>query len=1019
MAKLAGDTVTTDSAKYLTELHQILNQHFNLAEIRTLCLDLNVDYESVAGEEKPSRIRELLLGLGRNGRLPELVLIAQQQRPHVEWPLVPDDLELPEALETAISPNQYHIYGDKIQGDKFAGDKIGRDKNVVGDVFGQAAVAVGERAQATINQYGDIIIRADNFEDLPPAPGEPPYKGLAYFATKDKDIFFGREKLSDELADRLQTTHFLAIMGASGSGKSSLLRAGIIPRLEERNWRIHIIKLGIHPLAALATSLTRDDLDPVGTDAIGKALATDATTLHKTAEKLVARAHAERLLLAVDQFEELFTQCKNPQEQQAFVDNLVSAAQAQGAVTVLLNLRADFYGRVSQFHNLPDLISQQQVYIKPMAEEDLVRAIVEPAKRGGWQFVEGLVEQFVADLGNEPGRLPLLSHALLATWERRRGVVMTLGGYREAGGVKTAIAQTAEATYAALTASEKLIAKRIFLRLTELGKGTEDTRRRVHQVEMGEDTAVQAVTQRLTAARLITTTQDGIDVAHEALIREWPRLREWLDADREGLIIHRRLTDAEREWRHNGQEPSLLYSGFRLNEAEQWIQENADVLNELEQTFFIASITERQRREIVEEAKRQRELKQVQALAEEQRQRVEIEQKRSALFRRALIVGSMLLLLLLVAVIFARIQTNTANVQANIRATAVVEAIASAHLAATREQEAIISGRQALGLSLAAQAPALAEEQADQDDELAILLALEAQRLNIETGNTINKVVDRTLRSLLTQEFLSYPLEGNHSAVNATAFSPNGDAIAFTDVNDTLWYWDISSTYHESVALTESIGGESILTFSSDGNLLASGDKNGIVRLWDIQNLSNKPIIIEENTSTIASISFDPNGDKLAIGTIDGQLFIWDISESYDIPKLVFIRQGHFGWVNNSVNAVAFTLDGQTLASGSTDGTVKLWQVANPNALPITLELPEKAWVLDIAFSSDENSIVIASQDVPSVSPLELDNLPGTVWIWNFSNNDKSSVALEQNDWAVKSLGFSPDGETLALVQLS
>ena len=254
------------------------------------------------------------------------------------------------SLETAVAPNQYHIYGDIVQGDKFTGDK-----NVVGDVSGQAAVAVGERAQATINQYGNIIIRADNFEDLPPAPGETPYKGLAYFATKDKAIFFGREKLSDELAEKLQTAHFLALIGASGSGKSSLLRAGIIPRLEERNWRIHIIKPGVHPLAALAASLTRDDLDPTATDVIEKALATNADTLLKTAAKLVARTHAERLLLAVDQFEELFTQCRDPQEQQAFVDNLVSAAGAQGAVTVLLSMRADFYGRVSQFHNLPDL----------------------------------------------------------------------------------------------------------------------------------------------------------------------------------------------------------------------------------------------------------------------------------------------------------------------------------------------------------------------------------------------------------------------------------------------------------------------------------------------------------------------------------------------------------------------------------------------------------------------------------------------------------------------------------------
>jgi hypothetical protein len=289
----------------------------------------------------------------------------------------------------------------------------------------------------------------------------------------------------------------LAVIGASGSGKSSLLRAGIIPRLRACNWLIHIIKPGVHPIAALAATLTQDELHADVTDSIGNALATNANTLTQTAEKLVARAHAERLLLAIDQFEELFTQCQDAQEQQAFVDNLVNAAASAGGNDDIAQYAGRFLRPYQPIPPFTKLISQQQAYIEPMAEEDLVRAIAEPAKRGGWQFVEGLVEQFVADVGNEPGRLPLLSHALLATWERRRGVVMTLGGYRKAGGVKSAIAQTAETTYATLTASEQLIAKRIFLRLTELGKGTEDTRRRVNQVELGEDTAVQAVTQRL------------------------------------------------------------------------------------------------------------------------------------------------------------------------------------------------------------------------------------------------------------------------------------------------------------------------------------------------------------------------------------------------------------------------------------------------------------------------------------------------------------------------------------------
>ncbi len=1162
--------MTTNSASYLTQLHQLLNQHFNLAEIEDLCFRLHIDYESVPGDEKPSRIRELLLGLGRSGRLPELITLLKILRPYVDWPPVPDDFSLPisltrsnitplpekqnktldaairkeikvgestivlvlirdpnskglrallsidseymleeddvrssqvfqlyypvdeqgnllptdvEIVVTApdfippveskiieIDPNaldgsdlrpiefmltptrvgelqiivevyqspesvrkrmgakpirttskdnpspfakyrlvslMFHtlgvppqivstyLYGDNIQGDKFTGDKIGRDKNVVGDVSGQSAVAVGERAQATINRYGNIIIRADNFEDLPPAPGEPPYKGLAYFSTKDKIIFFGREKLSDELADRLQTTSFLAIMGASGSGKSSLLRAGIIPRLEERNWRIHIIKPGVHPLAALAASLTRDELDPATADTIGNALATNANTLHQTAEKLVARTHAERLLLAIDQFEELFTQCKDPQEQQAFVDNLVSAAQAQGAVTVLLSMRADFYGRVSQFHNLPDLISQEQVYIKPMAEEDLVRAIAEPAKRGGWQFVEGLVEQFVADVGKEPGHLPLLSHALLATWERRRGVVMTLGGYREAGGVKSAIAQTAEATYAALTASEQLIAKRIFLRLTELGKGTEDTRRRVNQLELGQDMVVQAVTQRLTAARLITTTQDGIDVAHEALIREWPRLREWLEADREGLIIHHRLTDAEQEWRNNGQEPSLLFSGFRLNEAEQWGKNNAEALNKLERAFLTASIAERQKHEKEIEAQRQRELEQAQALAEEQQQRANSQEAAAARFRKMTywLVGLMSITIIIAVL-------------------------------------ALQATRQATARRMAADSRLLAEKG---QLRLATLLAIESTNIendnstqiwqDVRTQNTAYREVGAisTLGSNAVRSVAWNP-DGNHlasvsddgtvdiwniadnvelvtsladhlfksqeSRVWSVAWHPDGDRLACASLDGIVYIWD--ATQHSPLTRLESASPQdhvASIAWNPDGNRLAtvSTDINSglsSIHIWDVTS-GTELDIFEDRQESVTSVAWHPDGDRLAYASWDGTVRILNAASGAEVAAL----EGH----QDAVHSVVWHPDGDRLASASWDGTVRIWDVASVTELTFL-----KAFVNSITWHPNSDILAASSNDA--------------IYIWNTSDDTKPIVLTG----GANSVAWHPDGNYLA-----
>jgi hypothetical protein len=451
------------------------------------------------------------------------------------------------------------------------------DTITVGGIERSGAVAIGRGARATINQYTEIIVKADNFEDLPPAPGEPPYKGLAYFTEADKDIYFGREKLSDQLVERLQKSRFLALIGASGSGKSSLLRAGIIPRLRARNWVIHVMTPGAHPLSVLAASLTQDELDPASADSIVSAMADNPQTLAKVGEKLAARKNAERLLLAVDQLEELFTQCKDPDERRIFVDNLIYAAQAGGAPTILLSMRADYYDRVSEFAVLTDVVSQQQHYVMPMSQEDLVRVIAEPARLGGWQFVEGLVEQIIEDVGREPGRLPLLSHAQLETWERRRGVVMTLGGYRDAGGVEGAIAQSAEDTLQLLGHDKEPVVKHIFLLLTQPGEGAEDTRRVASKQELlrfaADQNTINDVVDALATARLITIDKDQVQVAHEALIRRWPRLQSWIDEDRERLSFNRRLQRAVETWESADKDDDYLYRGSQLTQAESRIEE--------------------------------------------------------------------------------------------------------------------------------------------------------------------------------------------------------------------------------------------------------------------------------------------------------------------------------------------------------------------------------------------------------------------------------------------------------------
>ena len=646
--------MTTGSAAYLGELHELLNQHFTLEEIRTLCFNLNVDYESVAGEEKPSRIRELLLALGRNGRLPELITLAQKAHPLVTWNPLPDDFQLPVSLassDTAVPANQYNYYGDVVQG-----DKVGGDKYDIGEIKDSQAVAIGAGARAEINHYTEIIVKLDTIEDLPAAPGEPPYKGLAYFTEKDADIYYGRESLSQHISTRLSQQHFLALIGASGSGKSSLLRAGIIPRLRDQNWLIHVITPGIHPLNALTNSLGRDVDSLDFAPKLEKMMRQKTETLHLIGSKFASRSNAPRLLLAVDQFEEVFTQCRDEDERRAFVENLLTAANKQGSVTILLGLRADFYDRCAYFEGLRELVSQQQEFIGPMNQQELVRVIAEPARQGGWQFVEGLVEQILEDAGQEPGRLPLLSHALRETWERRRGVAMTLAGYRAAGGVEGAIAKTAEEVLGRFDEGETAVAQSIFLSLTELGEGAEDTRRIASLTELAEtnaDKPLDDVLQTLINARLITTGDGQVEVAHEALIRRWPRLRGWLADNRERLRFERQLGDDAKEWEELGEDAGALYRGARLQQAIELVEKGKIEVRGGNGRFLDASREEAEREAREKEAQRQRELAQQRKLAAEQKKRAEDAETASKRQRRLTQITFGVLSIAVIAAIFA------------------------------------------------------------------------------------------------------------------------------------------------------------------------------------------------------------------------------------------------------------------------------------------------------------------------------------------------------------------------------
>jgi hypothetical protein len=438
----------------------------------------------------------------------------------------------------------------------------------VGAVAGRAAAGRRELRAMETELADDLVElqaareRAEAGEDVPDVV-VCPFKGLASFDVTDAEFFFGRERLTAEMVARLAGSRLLGVVGASGSGKSSVLRAGLLAALSKgilpgsEGWALAPLRPGEHPVAALEQA--QDEAEP-----------------------------RRRVVIAVDQFEETFTLCQDEVERRAFVDALVASARdPKRCAGVILAVRADFYGRCAEYPELSRLLGANQVLVGPMRRDELRRAIELPARRADLRVEPGLVDRLLADVEGEPGALPLLSTALLELWQQRDGRRLTLGAYEATGGVHGAVARLAETAYARLEPEQRPVARSLLLRLAGEGEGTEVVRRRVPLEEL--DPQARSVLDVLADARLITVNEGAAEVAHEALLREWPRLRGWLDEDAQGRRLHHHLAGAAREWDAGGCDPAELYRGTRLASALDWSGDHGDRLNPLERAFLDTS----------------------------------------------------------------------------------------------------------------------------------------------------------------------------------------------------------------------------------------------------------------------------------------------------------------------------------------------------------------------------------------------------------------------------------------------
>ncbi|KUN24189.1 hypothetical protein AQJ23_21680 [Streptomyces antibioticus] len=400
-----------------------------------------------------------------------------------------------------------------------------------------------------------------------------PYRGLARFEPADQGLFFGRDRLTEDLLQLVCGHRFAAVFGASGSGKSSLLRAGLIPRLQK--------EIAGRGCPAVLRVLTPGDRPA-------------ATYGHL----LTPAADEPESWVVVDQFEEVFTLCHDQRERSQFIDLLLAARDPDNRLRVLISVRADFYARCGEHRGLADTLCGAGLLVGPMTAEELREAVVKPAQEVGLLVERELTARIVEEVLDEPGGLPMLSHALLETWRRRKSRLLTLAAYEAAGGVRGAIAASAEEAYGQLTEEQADAARRLLLRMVEPGRGTPDTRRPLTRAEREEWGCpdVPAVVERLARARLLTVDEDAVQLAHEALITSWPRLRCWIEEDRERLHHHRRLTEAARVWLEHDRDSGALYRGTRLDRVAELFPdpEHDYSLTAPEREFLTAALAARE-----------------------------------------------------------------------------------------------------------------------------------------------------------------------------------------------------------------------------------------------------------------------------------------------------------------------------------------------------------------------------------------------------------------------------------------
>jgi WD40 repeat protein/tRNA A-37 threonylcarbamoyl transferase component Bud32 len=854
------------------------------------------------------------------------------------------------------------------------------------DVASRAAAGRSDLSQVEADLAGKVIdlqlvreqARVLSGPDTPTrvaTEGTCPFKGLASFEPVDADYFFGRERLVAELLARLVGAGFLGIVGPSGSGKSSVLRAGLLPALAggmlpgSGSWRRLLLRPGERPLEELRRVLVSGAKDPL-------------------AEALGTLTGNARLLLAVDQLEELFTACRSDTERAAFAGTLArAAADPEGRAVVVVALRADFYGRFAAYPDLAELLGANHVLVGSMQASELRRVVELPADRVGLRVEPEVTDAVIDDVESEPGALPLLSTALLELWQKRQDNELTLAAYRESGGVHGAVARLAEGTYARIPDERKPIVRAILLRLVGEGESDAPVRRRapLAELDLERNDDVADVLSTLADSRLVTVSEGSVEVAHEALLREWPRLREWIEEDTEGRRLRRHVTQAATEWDAAGRDQGELYRGARLAAALEWSTDHAFELNELECEFVTES----------------------REASEKETKRVRRTNRRL----RGLLLGVAVLLAAAVAGgIFAVIQrgeardAETAQLAQRLGAQALVEGDLDLSLLLARQAVAIDNSPLTRGYLLTAlrRSPAAIGVMHGHGDVLRqIAISPDGETLAVLDGGVGVLFFDpRTYRQI------GDPVPTGDFGEGSLAYSPDGRTLALGGDHGVRL---VDARTHEALAETAVGGIATRLEFTRDGSrlvvLVAPGEKTGLggvdaeITIRDAVTLDRIGVSIEPEAFVGAYVGFYYASPQFALtaddrsvitASEDGELAWWDLRSGRKTRTLP---------IEPGLHALALSPNGRTVAVGIERGIQLVDESAGRARTASGGPAGSPGWLL---FSPDGETFVSTHRD-------------GTVALWDVESGTPRET-LRGHSNSVQQPVFASDGETLYTV---